>query len=149
MENQRKRAYLFWRYGPLSVSFMLYLLCLPLDAFCVEGSGWPGYGILLFGPLGMLLSSTNWTWVANPILLAAWIMLGVGARILSAVLSLAAFVIAISFMFQLEIMTNASGHLFAVTCYRFGYWLWLSSMAVCCLGSMATIKPLAGYENRQ
>ena len=148
MENQRKRADLFWSYGPLGVSLLLYLLCLPFDAFCVQGecSGWPGYGILIFGPLGLLASPTNWTWLANPILLAAWMMLAVQARILSAPLSLAAFVIAISFLFQREIMTNEAGILFPITGYRIGYWIWLSSIAVCFLGS---IPPLARYENKK
>ena len=96
MGKQRARAYWFWRYDSLGVSFLLYLLCLPFDAFCVSGqcSAWPGYGILLFGPLGLLASGTNWTWLANPALYCAWITQILGARMPSAALSLTALVIA-------------------------------------------------------
>ena len=147
MENQRKRAHLSWRHGSLSVSLLLYLLCLPFDAFCVSGQcSEPGYSIVLFGPLGLLLSITNWTWLANPTLFAAWITQVLGARILSAALSWAAFVIAISFLFQRDIMTNEAGILFPITGYKIGYWIWLSSIAVCCFGSMATIELSAGYK---
>ena len=147
MENQRARGYLLWRRGPLSVSLLLYLLCLPFDAFCPSGqcSAWPGYGILLFGPLGLFVSfATNWTWLANPTLFAAWIMHLVGAKIMSAILSLAAFAIAVSFLFQREIMVNEAGLLLPITGYRIGYWIWLSSIAVSCFGSMATIELSAG-----
>jgi hypothetical protein len=151
MENQRTRAYLFWRYGSLGVSFLLYLLCLPLDAFCVSGqcSAWPGYGILLFGPLGVLASITNWTWFANPTLFVAWATQALGAKKLSAAFSVAAFAIAISFLFQREIMTNEAGILLSITGYRIGYWIWLSSIAVCCFGSMATIELSAGYKRTE
>jgi hypothetical protein len=151
MENQRARVYRFWRYGPPALSILLYLLCLPLDAFCVSGkcSAWPGYGILLFGPLGLLASTTNWTWLANPVLFVAWIMHFLGARILSAGLSSAAFVIALCFLFQREIMTNEAGILFPITGYRIGYWIWLSSIAVVCFGSMAAIELSGGYKSTE
>jgi hypothetical protein len=151
MGNQRTRARLFWRYGSLGVSFLLYLSCLPLDAFCASGhcSAWPGYGILLFGPLGVLASITNWTWFANPTLFVAWATLASGAEKVSAAFSVAAFAIAISFLFQREIMTNEAGILLPITGYRIGYWIWLSSIAVCGFGSMATIELSAGSKGTE
>jgi hypothetical protein len=108
--------------------------------------------------LGLLASATNWTWLANPILFGAWAALVLAAKIRSAALSLAAmalalsllaFAIAISFFFQREIMTNEAGILFPITGYRIGYWIWLSSIAVCCFGCMATIEFSVGYKNKE
>ena len=151
MENRPARVHWFWRYGPLTLSFLLYLLCLPFEAFCQSGqcSDWPAYAILLFGPLGLLASVTNWTWLANPALFAAWVAQVLGARIVSAALSSAAFVIALCFLFQHEIMTNEAGTLSPITGYKIGYWIWLSSIAVFCFGTMATIKFFVGSKNKE
>jgi len=153
VENQRTRAYRFWRLGSLSPSLSLYLLCLPFDAFCGAGRCCAGYLILLFGPLDLSASATNWTWLANPVLFGAWITLALGAKLRSVALglaalalSLAAFVLAISFLFRREIVMDASGTLHLITGYGVGYWIWLSSIAVCCFGCMATIELAVGYK---
>jgi hypothetical protein len=158
MEDEPTRPYWSWRLGPLILSVALYLLCLPFDTFCVSGqcSRWPGWGVLLFGPLGLLVSVTNWTWLANPFLFGAWLGLAIGGKLPSVTsgvaalaLSLTALVIAVSFLFQRQIMTNEGGILFPITGYRIGYWIWLSSIAVCCFGCMATLEFSVGQKREE
>ena len=106
--------------------------------------------------MGLLASGTNWTWLANPILFVAWAALAsgektraIGSSFAASGLGLVALAIAVSFLFQREIVTNEAGILFPITGYRIGYWMWLSSIAVCCFGGMATIELSAGYENKR
>jgi hypothetical protein len=102
--------------------------------------------------LGLFASATSWAWLANPILFWAWAALAVGEKISSLAalaLSLVALVIAISFLFQREIMTNEAGILLPITGYRIGYWIWLSSIAVCGFGSMAAIEFSLGYTKNE
>ncbi|MEY9187926.1 hypothetical protein ABH991_001354 [Bradyrhizobium ottawaense] len=128
----------FWRYGSLGLSIALYLWCLSLDAFCAPACQ-RGYDILIAGPFGLLASVTNWTWLANPVLFSAWFGLAVAdrisdARFLAFGAGLAALVIAASFLLQREVMMNEAGNLNPIRAYGAGYWVWLSSMAVCCVG---------------
>jgi hypothetical protein len=51
-------------------------------------------------------------------------------------LSLAALIIATLFLLQREFMMDARGNL-PIAGYGIGYWVWLSSIAVCCIGSLA------------
>jgi len=57
----------------LLLSVALFAACLPFDTFCVSGecSGWPGYGVLLFGFLGMplVLCQYDMARQSNPFLL--------------------------------------------------------------------------------
>jgi len=64
-------------------------------------------------------------------------------------LSLAALAIAVSFLSQREVMTDARGIVFPITGYGVGYWLWLSGMAVCFLGNVATNKIFVGYKSAE
>src|SRR5262249_26058460 len=103
---------IFWRYGSLGLSVVLYISCLSVDAFCAS-SCHAGYSILLSGPFGLLISFTNWIWLANPLLFGAWIALAFGQNIDAAgsglvalLASLMALVIALSFLFAREVVMN-------------------------------------------
>ena len=76
----------------LLLSVALFAACLPFDTFCVSGecSGWPGYGVLLFGFPGMPLSSANMIWLAVPILFCSWVAILVVGRALYLCQSLSA-----------------------------------------------------------
>jgi hypothetical protein len=123
----------------LALSIGLFAACLPWDAFCVHEvcSDWPSWSILLFGILGMLLgSAAALTWLANPILLAAWLMIYVGQKVPAAVLSLAALVIGASFLLATTVITNEGGNPSLITGYSIGHWLWLASMAASCVAAL-------------
>jgi hypothetical protein len=150
-------AYRFWQYGSLGLSVLLYLLCLPLDAFCASACQ-PSYSILISGPFGLLASLTNWTWLANPVLFGAWVALAFGAKTVSEALEFAALalalsvlalLIAISFLLQREVIMNEAGIPNPIRAYGIGYWVWLSSMVVCCFGSMATTELSVAYKNKE
>jgi hypothetical protein len=130
------------RHSLLVLSIVLYIACLPFDGFCTSGScsGWPAYSILIWGPLGLLVSPVHWTWLANPALFAAWIAQLAQGQIPAVILSFMAFIIAISFLVQRAIITNEAGITSPVTGYGAGYWIWLASIVVSWFNSMATIE---------
>jgi hypothetical protein len=122
---------------PLLPSAVLYAACLPFDAFCRRGScsGSSGFGILLTGALGIGLTPANTTWVANPILFAAWLATHRNWKTLGVLLSFVALMVGLSFMHYSTVVTDESGSPLAITGYRIGYWLWLASMAASCIGA--------------
>jgi hypothetical protein len=131
------------RHCLLIISVLLYVVCLPFDAFCVshQCSNWPAWGILIFGPLGLPSGAVaNWTWLANPALFSAWIFQFVGERLVAAILGFIACAIAVSFLFLRDVVTNEGGVPFPITGYRVGYWIWLSSMILCWFNSLAAIE---------
>ncbi len=111
----------------LVLSVFLFAASLTQDAFCVSGicSDWPGWSILLFGVL-----SSQASWFANPLLLAAWIAALFARRVPALILSVAALALGASFMFETTVITNEAGMANPVTGLREGYWLWLASMAM-------------------
>ena len=111
----------------LVLSVFMFAASLTQDAFCVSGicSDWPGWSILLFGVL-----SSQASWFANPLLLAAWIAALFARRVPALILSVAALALGASFMFETTVITNEAGMANPVTGLREGYWLWLGSMAM-------------------
>ena len=111
----------------LMLSVILFAASLTQDAFCVSGicSDWPGWSILLFGAL-----SGQASWFANPLLLAAWIAAFFARRMPALILSAAALMLGVSFMFETAVITNEAGMSNPVTGLREGYALWLASMVV-------------------
>lgn len=126
----------------LIVAIVVYLACMPLDAFCVGGkcSDWQGWGILAFG--GMLLASadSNIVWLANPILFLAWIMVLLNRRLVAVLLSLGALVIGLAFLSFKSVVTNEGGIQMPITGYKAGYWVWLASMGVTAVSALL-IRP--------
>ena len=108
----------------LMLSVILFAASLTQDAFCVSGicTDWPGWSILLFGVVG------HTSWFANPLLLASWMAALFSRRIPALILSLAALLLAGSFMLETSVITNEAGMANPVTGLREGYWLWLASM---------------------
>ena len=116
----------------LMLSVILFAASLTQDAFCVSGicSDWQGWSILLFGALG------HTSWFANPLLGFSWIATLSARRVPALILSLAALLLAGSFMFETSVITNEAGMANPVTGLREGYFLWLASMA---LGALAAL----------
>jgi hypothetical protein len=116
----------------LLVAIAIYLVCLPLDAFCVAGkcSDWPGWGILAFGALLVAAADANIVWLANPMLFVAWGTVWSGHRLVALAFGLGATVLALSFLSFRTVVTNEGGIAQPITGYKAGYWLWLACMAV-------------------
>jgi hypothetical protein len=122
----------------LAFSVVLFLACLPFDSFCINGScsGWPSWGVLAFGFLGISASPANMIWIANPLLITSWLATFRRWTLFPLLLGGSALVLALTFLFAKTAVTNEGGIPFPITGYRTGYWLWLASMTMACIAAL-------------
>jgi len=126
----------------LIVAVVVYLACLPFDAFCAGGqcSDWQGWGILVFGWLLLAGADANSVWLANPLLFVAWICVLLNGRLAALLFSLGALVLGLAFLSFDNVVTNEGGVLLPITGYKVGYWVWLASMGLTVLSTLI-IRP--------
>lgn len=126
----------------LIAAIVVYLACMPLDAFCVGGkcSDWQGWGILVFGWMLLAGSDANIVWVANPALFIAWITILLNQRLAALLFSLGALAIGLAFLWFKNVVTNEGGVISPITGYKAGYWVWLASMGITVLSALL-IRP--------
>ena len=96
---------------------------------CDESIGGLGLMALLLGVFGM-----NVSWLANPCLVMSLIHLRRENVKKAFIFSLLSVVFGLSFLFYDEIIANEGGTKVEITGYGLGYWLWLSSLIVNCIG---------------
>jgi len=131
----------------LAASLVLFLLCLTQDGFVVDGDNpraWSQAGyLLLLGWLGLLAGIV--AWLANPLLIAAWIAFALRSHRAALALGIAALLCALSFLAVDTVMVSEAPSFAKVTGLGLGYWLWIASMAVLAAGSaLALTAPKAG-----
>lgn len=122
----------------LIISVALYLASLSQECYCTStacGDHWSGIAILGFGAIGGIMSIAGLTWYANPLLWIAWSQINNSPK-KALVFSLAAAVVAASFMLFKQITDVTPGHPAYITSYRIGYWLWLASAVTMTAGSI-------------
>jgi hypothetical protein len=120
------------------------LLSLTQEAFCVDGncSGWPGYGILAFGALGLVtFHPANLTWIANPLLFIAWGLLWAGNGMGALKSSAVALLIALFFLLMPSVVVSEGGMPGRITGLRLGYFLWLASMGTAMVAANFAYDP--------
>jgi hypothetical protein len=122
----------------ISISALLLLLSLTQNAYYVTGMEESA------GSLGLLAFLLGWmdvfgagiSWLANPILLFSWLLLGAGNFKASLIAGIAAVVFSLSFMLFDEIIANEGGGKSEILAYGTGYWLWLSSCGINLIGNL-------------
>lgn len=117
-------------------SMACFGVSLAQPGYVTEGSTeqLPGWLMLLMGWL--LLLEGQIVWLANPLLLMAWLFPWTkNSTLISLVFGLAAMAVAAMFLLQGEIVTNEAGDTRAIVRYGAAYWWWLSSMGVAALGA--------------
>ena len=124
------------------LSIALFAVCLFLPDFCWDRAGpnhvsplaeecSAGFAALLFGVFGLMAPADNpgyWAWIANPLLLASWILIVVRRPKASIVLALISLLFAASFL-RIGWVNGGWVGLF-ITRVEIGYWLWLTSIGV-------------------
>lgn len=134
----------------LAISGGLYLVCLWCNTFCVQGNTRCEAGGLdliggIFGLFFVTQTPSNLAWLANPMIFCAWIAGALRLRVAGAVLGLSALLFAVTFRLAEKVTIGAFkegvpvGLPTAITDYRFGYWLWVASMAAFCVWALARI----------
>jgi hypothetical protein len=81
----------------------------------------------------------TFTWLANPIILIALIILRDNKRI-ALVLSISSTILIVAFLLFDKVINNEAGHYNKITELKLGYWLWLLSSMTILIGSLIIIK---------
>jgi hypothetical protein len=117
-------------------SIILFLIALTQDCYCASDNCQGSFMALLFGVAGVFLGGAALTWLANPLLVIAWFTAKNKPQI-SLVCSFSAVLISLSFLLFKSVIINEAGTYGKIMNYQAGYWLWLASSVVLCLGQIS------------
>ena len=120
----------------LLVSIGVFIFSLTQKSFCVNNDcGEFGSGLLnvIFGWLVLILGGANICWLANPLLIIAWIIPYKNLQ-LKIILCSISNLLSFSFLFFKEIIKDEAGNYGEITGYALGYWLWFLSNLIYLLG---------------
>lgn len=128
--------------GFVAASVLLFIASLFLDGFYIDRPddprAWsPGYGLLLLGWMAVLMGVP--AWLANPAVMAAWILLLVDLKRAAFAAAALAMLFALSFLLWDKIITDEAGNYSKITGYGSGYWCWVASAAMAFLGGIVAI----------
>jgi hypothetical protein len=117
----------------LYLSFSAFLLCMFLPAFIFRDTNeYLGWGVLLFGPLGLL--SLSIAWFANPLLCFSWFYTMEKDYKKGSGLALGSLAVALTFLFQEKLHEGSAGfHTFEIGS---GYYVWVTSIALALFSSL-------------
>ena len=124
----------------LIIGVGLFFFSLFNNCFCTDNGCRTSIEAFLIGWLTMLTGGASITWLANPFVIIAWVLLTKNKKV-AWVFALTAFILSISFLKFQTIIENESGQLNRITNITIGYWLWLSSCATTFIGCV-TIRIL-------
>jgi hypothetical protein len=133
----------------LLASVILFAISLTQDCFYIDREDRDAYalglGLLLIGWLGVLVGV--FAWLANPLLMIAWILTLLGRHRLVAVgCALAAITFSLSFLLHDDIMANEVGGRSAITEIAPGYWLWNLSILCVIFAALLIKEPITPVE---
>ncbi|WP_143305085.1 hypothetical protein [Chitinophaga vietnamensis] len=111
------------------LSIALFLLSLFQPSFYTNGAAAWGLSPFLTGWLGVFVCGAGISWLANPALLAAWIIF-FRKKTAGLICGGLAAIFAASFLLFPTIMVDEAGNMRPIEGYGAGYWLWLGSCAV-------------------
>lgn len=113
----------------LFISIGLFVLSLPFRCYCTGDSCTYSFMALALGGFGMLNGGAAIAWLANPLLLASW-MITKKVNNASLFVSLGAMLMALSFLLFDQVVSNENGGKQSIESVRAGYWIWLLSALV-------------------
>lgn len=126
----------------LIVAVLLYLASLTQLGFVAQESNvWPGWGILLFGFLGLCSGHmTNLIWLANPLLFCTWAVFIAHSKFIALFFAVLSLIVAASFLFCKTVeVSEAGGSGYEITHIGLGYWLWLASISLTVIACIMSI----------
>ena len=127
----------------LYISIGIYIVSLTQKSYCTSGGAceyFSGFLNLIFGWLGVfMLHVPAFPWLANPLLLGSWSLFKKKPKV-SFILSIAAFVLMLSFLLVDEIIDEIVSRTTKVVFYGLGYWLWVLSSFSMIIGNFLKQK---------
>ncbi len=129
------------------LSIIAFAVALTQDGFYIDDPDpkdltWTlGLGLLVFGWNSVL--SGEIAWMANPMLLLAWISYVIGKNQISLTFAVISLILMVTFRLRKKFISSEEASTFLkIIGYGPGYWLWLSS------GVLAFINAVVGLGNQ-
>lgn len=110
-------------------SVLLFLLSLTQKSYCTTTNCSDSIMVFLLGWAAIFSTGAGLCWFANPLLLAAWIMVKKNVK-MAMFLSTSSFLLALFFLVFDHIVDNEGGITHPIISYNAGYWLWVCSHLV-------------------
>ena len=124
----------------LFISIALFALSLCNSCFCTQNGCRTSAEAFFLGWLAMMADGAAIAWLANPLLILAWVLLARNKKA-AWIPALAALLLCLLFLKSHVIIEDEAGNYNPILEIRVGYWLWLSSAALTFLGCL-TIRIL-------
>lgn len=134
----------------LYMSICLFCLSLLGETFYLKTSipraGFPGWQLLLFG--WSALPHGGLSWLANPAMCAAWLLLALDHPARSAGLAALGLALMLSFLLVSEVASMYGEGVMSPAAYGTGYALWIASAIVLLLGTFIAAMPTEFLNER-
>ena len=115
-------------------SIVLFVLSLTQKCFCTTTQCSDSVMVFLLGWAALFSGAAGLSWLANPLLIAAWLLLKKNLKI-SMFMSVLAFLLSLFFLLIDSVVDNENGGSHQVIAYKPGYWLWVMSSTCMLLGT--------------
>lgn len=129
---------------PLFLSLFFFILAIIFPTYCIENrcsDYLDGLGLVLIGWLSILNEDLFICWLANPLLLLAWVLPNIKVK---RIFACVAVLCALYFLNFETMIINEAGHKGKITSYGLGYYFWITSMIVYFIG--ITFKSLKFFN---
>jgi hypothetical protein len=125
------------------LSVIAFAVWLTQNCYNIEGhdpkTSSPGFYLLLLGPIGLFAGVFEW--LANPMLLTAWVFSFAGRNKIALLLGIGASALMLAFLFRHTIIASEAPTYKKIIGYGAGYWLWLTSAGLMIVsGAMGLLK---------
>lgn len=127
------------------ISILLLLLSFTQECYCTTSNCADSILAFLLGGVGLFSGGASLTWLANPMLIAAWFTYKRRLKT-SMWFSVVATLLALSFLLFDSVLANENGQAQQIISYRIGYWLWVMS---CVTMLVATFVALLKYNTQK
>lgn len=117
----------------LITGVLLFILSLFFNCFCTYKGCVPSVDALVLG--WVELFDGDFVWLANPLLIISWILLGMNKKG-GMVLALLASLFSLSFLFYHTVLEDEAGNMGTIKNLSTGYWLWVGSCVVTYVGAL-------------
>ena len=115
-------------------SIILFVLSLTQKCFCTTTQCSDSVMVFLLGWAALFSGAAGLSWLANPLLIAAWLLLRKNLKV-SMFMSVFAFLLSLFFLLIDSVVDNENGGSHQVIAYKPGYWLWLLSSTCMLFGT--------------
>lgn len=115
-------------------SLLLFLVSLTQQCYCTTADCGDSIMAFLLGWAALLSGGAGIAWLANPLLIASWILLRKNLKA-TMFLSVGAVLFSLSFLLFDSVIANEAGHKQIIISYKTGFWLWVSSSMIMLVGT--------------